>query len=463
MPSVFDHKVFNGEVFQQYVDRLPNPRKTELLKSRALRPRPDLAPMMPDQAGGNYITTPLLGLIGGAAQNYDGNTDLTSQTTRSFAHSRVAVGRANAWTERDFSYDITGEDFMQNVAEQISGYWEEIDEDTIVHILNGVFKMSDPEGLKFVKAHTYNVTGLTNSAGTLGHMDGTTLNTAIQRACGDNKNAFSLAIMHSMVATNLENLHLLAYLKYTDENGMTRDLSIGTLNGKVVLVDDAMPVNTITTTEEVKGTYTITIGTAGVAEDTITIGGTTYTFGSKTSIEDHTIAVGSSAATQAGELKTLLAAQYDGLFTVTVSSNVVTLTQVIGGTGASPAVAKTGTVAATVATGTSGVAKVETTTYTTYVLGDGAIEWTDCGVKVPYEMDRNPAKNGGEETLYARQRKAYAPFGISFTRASMASLSPTDLELELGVNWELVSTTEQSDKAYIAHKTIPISRILSLG
>ena len=112
---------------------------------------------------------------------------------------------------------------------------------------------------------------------------------------------------------------------------------------------------------------------------------------------------------------------------------------------------------------TAGVAKVSQTRYTTYVLGDGAIEYTDCGAKVPYEMDRDPHTNGGEDTLYGRQRKCFAPYGINFTKAKMKSLSPTDDELEDGENWELVNSNEAEGKQYIARKAIPIARILSLA
>ena len=464
MPNIFDSKLFNAEVFQGYLDRIENPRKAELIKSRAIRLRPDLAAAMRDQTGGNYITTPMLGLIDGAEeQNYDGEHDITSHSTKTFAQSRVVVGRANAWTEKDFSYDVTGEDFLENVAAQIADYWDKKDQDTIVSILNGIFKMADEAGIKFVKNHTYNVTGITNSQGTVGHMDGTTINTAMQRACGDGKNKFSVAIMHSVVATNLENLNLLGYLKYTDDEGITRDLGIATINGRLVLIDDSMPTDVTVTTDEVKGVYTITIGTKGVTGDTLTVGGVTYTLGDTTSYEDKTLAVGSSASTQAAALADLLAYQYDGIFAVTVNAAVVTLTQVIGGTGAIPAVSKTGTIAATAATTTAGVAKVETATYTTYVLGDGAIEYTDCGAKVPSEMYREPGKNGGQDTLYSRQRKCFAPYGISFTKKRMATLSPTKTELQLGINWELVNSVEETGTEYISDKVIPIARIISLG
>ena len=105
------------------------------------------------------------------------------------------------------------------------------------------------------------------------------------------------------------------------------------------------------------------------------------------------------------------------------------------------------------------------TRYTSYVLGDGAISYEDLGVKVPYEMARDPKKNGGEDTLYTRQRKSFAPFGISYEKKDQKSLSPTNEELAKGENWCLVHSgeTEETDRSYVAHKAIPIARILSRG
>ena len=402
--SLFDAKNFNGEVFQKYVDTIPNTKRNELIKSRAIRQRPDLAQAMSDQTGGNYITTPLMGLISGSAPtNYDGTTNIDPKGTETYTHSRVVVGRSNGWTEKDFSYDITGgADFMENVARQISEYWDEIDQNTLIHILNGIFQMSDTAGAAFVASHTNDVTGKMNSEGALGCMDGTTLNTTMQRACGDNKSRFSLAIMHSAVATNLENLKLLVYLKYNDENGMERDLAIGTLNGRMVLVDDSMPVT------EVDAVYA---KTSDVAIDS------TKTYYTR------------SGSASAGYTYTPVA---------------------------SPDVASIGNYYEQTAAGY--------TAYTTYVLGDGAIEFTDCGAKVPYEMDRDPKTNGGEDTLYSRQRKCFAPYGINFTKASMATLSPTDAELETGANWELVNNGQSSTaRKYISGKAVPIARIISRG
>lgn len=450
--SIFDAKNFNGEVFQKYMETIPNTKRNELIKCRAIRQRPDLVQVMSDQVGGNYITTPLMGLISGSTPtNYDGATNIDPKKTETYTHSRVVVGRSNGWTERDFSYDITGgTDFMANVARQISEYWDEIDQNTLVSVLKGVFAMSDTEGAKFVASHTNDVTRKTNSEGVVGNMDGTTLNTTMQRACGDNKSKFSLALMHSIVATNLENMKLLTYLKYNDENGMERDLAIATLNGRMVLVDDSMPVIEISATA---GVYKVKFAGTWAENDTVTVAGHAYTV--------------VSGSTGASAIATAVAALFGAAdnYTATASSGTVTLTEKSGayGTGAPTVVKSSTNGTATVTTDTQPIVE-DATEYVTYVLGDGAIEFTDCGAKVPYEMDRDPKTNGGEDTLYSRQRKCFAPYGINFTKASMSSLSPTDAELETGANWELVNNGQSStNRHYISSKAIPIARIISLG
>lgn len=102
--------------------------------------------------------------------------------------------------------------------------------------------MTGADNLKFVDGHTNDISKGTGEPSLVGP---TTLNATIQKASGDNKSKFSLAIMHSAVATNLENLNLLTYLKYTDANGIQRDLTIGTWNGRTVLIDDGMPTEEV--------------------------------------------------------------------------------------------------------------------------------------------------------------------------------------------------------------------------
>lgn len=456
MPGVFNQKIFNSEVFQRYIETLPNLRRNELIKSRAIRNRPDLAQSMRDQTGGNYITTPLRGLISGMTpQNYDGHTNITAESTTTFRHSRIVIGRAKAWKEEDFSYDITGgEDFIANIAQQIADYWNEVDQDTLIHILNGVFKMTGTANLKFVNNHTYDVTGTQNSLGVTGCMDQTTLNTAMQRACGDNKGAFSLVCIHSAVATNLENLKLLTYLKFNDANGMEREIGIGTLNGRLVLVDDSMPAENVASAA---GVYTLTIAGTVASGDKITVNGVLVTLDTTS---------GASVTAAASAVKTALEADttFNAAYSIAAAAGVLTITEKSGHYGAGAPEAEIVSTAGTVAVATTTEPTDAYVKYTSYALGDGAIEFTDCGCNTPYEVDRDPSTNGGQDLLYSRQRKCFAPYGISFTQNSMTTLSPTDEELETGANWELVNNMgEDGERKYIDHKAIPIARIISRG
>lgn len=354
----FNEKSFNAEAWGQYLENIPKIRKNEFIKSGVLQPDSSLNNMFNSQTGSSYGIIPYFGRIGGPVVNYDGKTDISANKTDSYEQGVVVIGRAGAWTEDDFAEDITsGVDFMGNVASQIVEYFEEVRENVLGSILKGIFKMADTEGAKFVKSHTLDLSavGTASAAGKSAKatevdpafLTPVSINTVTQQACGMNKNSFSLAIMHSAVATNLENLNALEYLKYTDSNGIQRDLSLATVNGKTIIIDD---------------------------------------------------------------------------FTTMDGDN-----------------------------------------YITYVLGRGAIKYADIGAKVQDEMSRDPKTNGGQTTLYHRERFVFAPAGISYKKASQSSLSPTDAELEQGTNWQLVSNGSGGSEKTIDPKSIPICRIISKG
>lgn len=365
MPK-FDAKSFNERAFGKYMSAIPNVKLNKLRESKAVVSDQRLREtfVTNSQTGTVYATLPFFGLIGGEPLNYDGETNLTSEKTDTFEQGVFTYGRMMGWTEADFSYDITGgTDFMANVRNQITRYWNDKDQDTILAILEGIFAMSSTgtgaiktANAEFVDKHTYDISQKDADAITTDEMcvGATSLNVAIQKACGDNKQKFSLVICHSSVATNLENLKLLAYLKYTDAEGIERDLGMGTWNGRLVLIDDSMPV-------EVKN---------------------------------------------------------------------------VGGVGGNISV------------------------YTTYILGEGAIGYEPVGAKVPYEMVRDAKTHGGEDTLISRKRNAVSVAGISYLKAVQKTNSPTNEELKNGKNWSLVSN---GDGKVIAHKAIPIARIISRG
>lgn len=348
MNEQFDSKIFDAAVFGDYVGRVPTVKTSELIARKVFVGNNEIRGLFRGAGNTAYAKVPLFGAISGTAQNYDGVGDITPQKTPCYEFGAVVVGRANAWSERDFSADYYGTDYMDGVAHQVAEYWEEVNEQTLISVLDGIFAENSitvtEDKDAFITSHTYDVT--TEGEGTV---TATSLNAAIQRACGSSKGKFRVVLLHSAVATNLENLQLMNYLTYTDGNGITRDLAIGTWNGRSVIITDSLPTK-------------------------------------------------------------------------------------VGGDGK--------------------------TIYTSYILGEGAFFYEDIGTKVPYEMHRNPAEDGGCDILYSRQRKVLHPFGFDYTKASQASLSPTNDELADGDNWDLVY---DEDDNVIDEKLIPIARIISLG
>lgn len=238
--GVFDKKNFNSEVFAKYMERVPRVKQNAFLTSGVLRTRNDLKSLFAEQTGGNFASVPMTGLIGGTADNYDGNTNITADTLDTYLQSMIVVGRAHAWLERDFSFDITGKDFMAEIASQVGNYWDDVDQATILSTLKGIFGVTTNN---FNTDHTLDIT-----AETVNTVNATTLNTAVQKAAGANKNIFKMAIMHSVVATTLENLQVLDYFK-ADTNGMQRDVALATWNGRTVLIDDEVPTEAVAATQ----------------------------------------------------------------------------------------------------------------------------------------------------------------------------------------------------------------------
>ena len=328
----FDSKTWNESVFQKYMDKVEPSRENALIKSNIFNVKANqMARLLDEQVGGNYIVEPIKGVLNGDVQNYDGVEDVEATSRDTFEQGKIVVGRMKGWTEKDFSTELTGEDFMP-MAEEVAEYYESVDQDDLLAIFAGIFASTDAGSKEFVDAHTLEVDG---------KLGATTINKAITKACGDKKGKFKMVFANSIDVEPLEELQLVDYLKYTDANGITRDLTIASYNGRLLVVDDALPAGTV------------------------------------------------------------------------------------------------------------------------YVVGEKFIEFDNVGVKKSNEMARDPFTNGGVETLITRQRKLYAPKYISFTKASMATSSPTKAELSNGANWAVVNNCKSgSEKKYIDHKLIPIARII---
>lgn len=236
--AIFDAKHWNDKVFQKYTQMIPSARLNSFIKAGILNVNQKLASRLVDGVGGNYIIEPIKGRLDGQVLNYDGVTDMEPTSRDTFEQGKIVVGRMKAWEEKDFSTDISGEEFMPyaSLAGEVAEYYEGVDQDDIMAILKGIFNMTDEMGAKFVEAHTNDV-----SANGDGKVTAGTLNQTITKASGDRKSIFTLVIMHSVVAATLEDLQLVDYATYTDANGIQKELGLATWNGRVVIVDDDAP------------------------------------------------------------------------------------------------------------------------------------------------------------------------------------------------------------------------------
>lgn len=342
--AIFDKKTWNDAVFQKYLKKVPNLKENSLLKNGVLEVNNSLKARLVDGVGGNFLIEPIKGLLDGDFVNYDGKTTITTSSRGTFLQNKIVCGRAKGWEEKDFSTELTGENWMEGIAGEVAEYWQGVDMGDILAILEGIFSMSSNNGKEFAEKHTTEIEEAMNA---------TTINTAAQKAFGDKKNKMvSMAFMHSTVATGLENLQLLDYLKYTDSNGITSNIEIAQVGNKTVIIDDEMPV------EETE----------------------------------------------------------DGF------------------------------------------------KYTTYLLGKGAIEFCNVGVKTPSEVARDAATDGGIDKLYTRQRKLYAPKYISWEGAKTI-VSPMPEDLRNGANWDVVNDGNKTASAriYVNHRNIPFARIITRG
>lgn len=236
--KTFANKEFNPQAFGYLTEKVEKVRKNVLAKTGAFKRNEQVERILTEQNGSQLGRIVMkAGLTDKKAMKYDGKTDLTdSTTTKTLAQNVACLGYAQVFEELDFSQDLIGEDFMSDIAKEVVGYFEDVEQDQLLAMLKGIFAMTGTDEDEFVKKHTLDISSESDPT-----LNPATLNKAMQKACGDKKGDFSVVIVHSAVATDLENKNLLQHLKYTDEKGVERDLTLSYWNGKLLIEDDTMP------------------------------------------------------------------------------------------------------------------------------------------------------------------------------------------------------------------------------
>ena len=260
--GTFNKKYFNERAFGAYYDTIPQERLNLLIKSGVLQGNNRIREMFASQTGAEYGIIPMIGRLKGKPVNYDGKTKYDEgKTLPTYKQGVVVIGRKDKFYEDDFTYDVTSKkDFMSQVADQLGDYWDSAWEDVLLIITKALFSMKSDAGKGFASKHTYDISGETESS-----VAETTLNTALQKACGDRRRNFKLAVANSVIVTNLEGKKLVTNLRYNDPNGIERELNVYTWNGKLLIEYDEI------TEEEGDPIY------AKTSDKTLTEGKTYYT------------------------------------------------------------------------------------------------------------------------------------------------------------------------------------------
>ncbi len=236
---------FDQEIFVQSWGAAPDPTKTAMIDSGALVDDAVIEARI--QNDGSLYTVPFYSVLEGEPDNYDGVTDITASEPAGGNQTGVVYGRGKGFTARNFASELSGADPMGHIANTIGKYWAKQRQKALLSILNAIFGISGSSGnaKKWKDNHIVDLSSTTESAYMIGATD---LNDLATKALGDNKNLFSLAIMHSHVAKSLENQQLLEFWKYTDVNGIQRPTGLATVSGYTVIIDDGVPVAQDSTT-----------------------------------------------------------------------------------------------------------------------------------------------------------------------------------------------------------------------
>ena len=236
MPGTFLGYPFDEELFDYNWSQIQDPTLTAMFESGAVVQDSEIANLI--SKGSNAYTLPFHNVLSGTEDNYDGQTNITATVPDGGAQSGIVYGRAHGWTEKDFVRDFnSGADPMKQITSQVEKFWQKRRQERLIGILNGIFGIT---GNADWALHTTDISASSSTVTDNNRIGPATGNDAITTALGDNRNLFSLAIMHSQVASALEKLNLLTFRTYTDVNGMTRKLNIADYNGMTVIVDDGL-------------------------------------------------------------------------------------------------------------------------------------------------------------------------------------------------------------------------------
>lgn len=154
----------------------------------------------------------------------DGVNDNVPTEITGGKQSWIRIDRMKAWKATELTRELTSADPMAAVARNTGRYWRMYKQGLLVKMVNAVL------GVSGLESHT-----LTVKSG------GVTANQLIdvqQAALGDLSGRFGLLVVHSKIYAEYQKLGLLNFNKFVITNVLQKEVSLPTINGLVVVVND---------------------------------------------------------------------------------------------------------------------------------------------------------------------------------------------------------------------------------
>lgn len=154
----------------------------------------------------------------------DGTNDNVPTEISGGKQSWIRIDRMKAWKATELTRELTAADPMAAVARNTGRYWRMYKQGLLVKLVNAVL------GVTGLESHTLAVKS-----------GGVTANQLIdvqQAALGDLSGRFGLLVVHSKIYAEYQKLGLLNFNKYVITNVLQKEVSLPTINGLVVVVND---------------------------------------------------------------------------------------------------------------------------------------------------------------------------------------------------------------------------------
>jgi hypothetical protein len=200
--------------------------------------------------GGGTVNLPFFNDLTGDEENLSGADPLTVGNITAAKDIAAVIARGRAFSVNDLAKVLSGADPLRAIMELIDSYQMRQSQKELINMLAGAFAAASMSG---------NVSDI--SGGASEAVRAFNQNTFLD-ACqllGDAKDGVSAVAMHSATETYLAKQQMIVYETTADKGER-----IGRYLGKLVIVDDGLPVDT--------GTYTSYIfgpGAVGFVQDTI--------------------------------------------------------------------------------------------------------------------------------------------------------------------------------------------------